>query len=40
MLPKNFPTPNHSLSLRLEGFKVRLDGAWSNWILWKMSLLI
>ena len=28
------------MSLRLEAFKVRLDGAWRIWIYWKMSLVI
>jgi len=39
-LPKNLPTPNHSMSLQLEGFKVRLDGGWSDSIYWKMSLVM
>jgi len=39
-LPKNLPTPNHSMILQLEGFKVGLDGAWSNRIELKMSQLM
>jgi len=39
-LEMSLPTPNHLMSLRLEGFQVRLDGGWSNPIYWNMSLVI